>query len=87
MKTHNSENMNYYFGKCEACINENVHFCKYDNDMDAIIFFKETIMNIDQDDKSKSFKVCTMDWIFHDESDFVKVIDQLNNGAACGPDG
>lgn len=78
------------FGKCKDCEYQIVHICKHDNDSEAIVEFRNSIMSVNLHNNEiniKGTKSCQLEWIFHCEEDLIDAIDEISNGVACGPDG
>ena len=78
------------FGQCSHCNNEEVHECKDDIALEAVINHREAIMAFSKQNNflsHKEFWIGELQGRWHDVSVFEKVIDSLKLGAACGPDG
>ena len=78
------------FGKYNDSEYEIVHICKHDNDSEAIVELRNSIMNVNLHSNEiniKGTKGYQLEWIFHCEEDFMDAIDEISNGVACGPDG
>ena len=84
-----SQNVSKMFEKCYECEKEAVHFCKEDDLLRAVEQFRDSLLEIKQNPEisSKYHKHVIMNWMYHCEEDFEKVIEGLDNNAACSPDG
>ena len=86
----NSEKVMRMFEACLDCDNELVHICKEDLLLTAVDRYKDAILEVktcNNEINIKTHKHVFMEWVYHSEDDFMKIIDKLDNNAACGPDG
>ena len=78
------------FGKCKDCEYEIVDICKYDDDSEAIVEFRNIIMSVNLHNNEiniKWTKGCQLEWIFHCKENFIDAIHEISKGVVCGPDG
>ena len=82
-----SEGMEEFFGECNECKMESVHFCKHDSVADHIVRFRDIILKYEHSSNSISLKDPKVMEIFADHEDFIKAINKLSPSSACGEDG
>ena len=86
----NHEMIEEFFGECYQCKNQVVHICKSDTISEAIYDFREAILKYEPKNghiSKNMYKACVLCDVYHSVEEFEKLIDELPNNAACGPDG
>ena len=82
--------MKNIFGVCEKYVLQSVHICKDDINIEAIVKYKEAIINFSRTNIELSKNEYILGEIYgkwHDVEVFEKAIDSLKYGAVSGPEG